>query len=478
MSLCGVKFIANPTEEQKLKLSQWMGCSRFIYNSKCAEDEYFRKFRNSSLSLTGHSISIDRSYSQFKSELTPWLSDCPSQILRSSAFHWYEAYQRYFKGLSGRPRKKKKGQRESIWLTNEVFTLKSFTDDKTGETKYKLFVGTQRNNIGYLEFFPHRDFLNPNSVTISKKNGNYYVSFNYENGKAHKTKERLLEEFSKLDESTLEEKANGLDRGVVVPLYSSTNEQFDFTPEQKASLAKCELKLKEFQKKLARQKLGSHRREKTKRKIASLHQHMANIRRDFAHKTTRKLVDSDKEVFVLEDLKVKNMTASPEPKLSDDKKTYLPNGANAKAGLNKAILSKCWGMVSTFLNYKALKLNKLVVKIPPQKTSQQCAKCGHIDPESRISQAEFICKICQHSENADLNAAKVIKGRGIKQILDFPKSQSVSSESSLAGTQERTRRGIVRPYKPKVSKAAHNPVSTPTSRKKRETCSLYGQVVH
>ncbi len=463
MSQCGVKFKANPTEEQKLKLSQWMGCARFIYNAKCDEDEYFRRFRNHSLALTGEHIPIDRTYSQFKTELTPWLKDCPSQILRSSAFRWYEAYQRFFQGLSGRPTKKKKGQRDSIWLTKELFKLETILDDKTGQTKYRLFVGAERNNIGYLSFEPHRDFLNPNSVTISKKNGNYYVSFNYEDGKSHKTQEQLMQEFSQLDESTLAEKANGLDRGVVIPLYSSTNEQFDFTPEQKKALAKCELKLKEFQKKLSRQKLGSKRREQTKRKIANIHQHMANIRRDFAHKTTHKLVSSDKEVFVLEDLKVKSMTASPEAKLSNDKKTYLPNKASAKAGLNRSILNSCWGLISTFLSYKALNLNKLVVKVPPKFTSQECAKCGHIHPESRLSQAEFVCKICGHAENADLNASKVIKARGIKQLLDFSESQGASSESSLAGMRERARGGIVRPVKPKVSQATLNSASYFTS---------------
>lgn len=472
MSQCGVKFIAYPTEEQKLVLSQWMGCARFIYNAKCEQDEYYRKFQRNSLSLTGESVPIDRTYSQFKTELTPWLEDCPSQILRSSAFHWYEAYQRYFKGLSGRPRKKIKGRRDSIWLTNEVFKLETITDEKTGEKKHKLFIGTPRNNIGYLEFFHHRDFQQPNSVTISKKNGNYYVSFSYEDSLSIKTEKELTEEFSKLDESTLASMANGLDRGVVVPVYSSANEQFDFTLEQKKSLAKCELKLVEYQKKLSRQKIGSKRREQTKRKIANLHQHMTNIRRDFAHKTTRKLVDSNKEIFVLEDLKVKNMTSSPEPKLSDDKKTFLPNGSSAKAGLNKAILNSCWGLVSTFLSYKAIKVNKLVVKVPPRFSSQECAKCGHIHPDSRMSQSEFICAICGHADNADRNAAKVIAKRGVRQILDFSKSQDVSSESLLVGTRERARRGIVRPKKTKVSKAARNPASIPTSRKKREACSL------
>lgn len=456
MSLNGVKFKANPTSEQKLILSQWMGCARFIYNAKCDEDQYLRTFLRHSLSLTGWSIPIDQTYSQFKTELTPWLKDCPSQILRNSAVRWYEAYQRYFQGLAQRPTKKKKGKKDSIWLTRELFQIEIVFDPETKQKSYQLFIGTKTNSIGYLSFVAHRDFFQPNSITISKKNGSYYVSFNYENGLVLKTQDQLIEEFSKLDETSLIEKTNGLDRGVVVPLYSSTSQQFDFTQEQKQALAKCETRLKFYQKKLARQKLGSKRREQTKRKIANIYEHMANIRKDFAHKTTHKLVNGEKEIFVLEDLKVKNMTKSPEAKLAEDKKTYLPNGGSAKAGLNKAILASCWGLITTFLGYKAIKVNKLVIKVPPHHSSQECANCGHIHPDNRLSQSEFVCKVCNYSENADLNAARVIAKRGVKLILDFSKPQSVSSESLSAGTRKIARGGTLRPKKPKVSQAAQN----------------------
>ncbi len=200
---------------------------------------------------------------------------------------------------------------------------------------------------------------------------------------------------------------------------SSKAEQFDFTDLEKQALAKCQARLKFYQKKLSRQKLCSKRREQTKKKIANLYEHMANIRKNFARKTTRNLVNSDSEIFVLEDLKVKNMTASPKAKLGEDEKTYLPNGSSAKAGLNKAILSSCWGLTATFIAYKAIKLNKLVIKVQPKFSSQECAKCGYIHPDNRLSQSEFVCKACNSTENADLNAARVIAKRGVKLLFGF-----------------------------------------------------------
>src|SRR5688572_26056871 len=121
MALTGIKFKAYPTGEQKHTLSQWIGCARFIYNAKCDDDKYLRTFLAHSLRLTGQNVPIDQTYSQYKSELSPWLSDCPSQILRNSAVIWYQAYQRFFQGQGGRPKRKRKGGKDSIWITSELF---------------------------------------------------------------------------------------------------------------------------------------------------------------------------------------------------------------------------------------------------------------------------------------------------------------------------------------------------------------------
>ena len=83
-------------------------------------------------------------------------------------------------------------------------------------------------------------------------------------------------------------------------------------------------------------------------------------------------------------------------------------------GLNKAILSKGWYKLVLFSTYKAKRENKVVFKVSPHYTSQECADCGHTQPENRVTQASFVCCSCGHAENADLNAAKVIKKRAIK----------------------------------------------------------------
>ena len=52
--------------------------------------------------------------------------------------------------------------------------------------------------------------------------------------------------------------------------------------------------IKRLQRRLARQQKGSNRRAKTKYLIAVHHAKKANIRHDFAHKTSRSLVNSER----------------------------------------------------------------------------------------------------------------------------------------------------------------------------------------
>ena len=57
-----------------------------------------------------------------------------------------------------------------------------------------------------------------------------------------------------------------------------------------------------------------------------------------------------------------------------------------------------------------------MILIAPNYTSQECADCGHIQPENRVTRDDFVCQVCGHAENADMNAAKVIKKRAITLI--------------------------------------------------------------
>lgn len=417
--LTGIKLRAYPTAAQKKTLSQWMGCARVIWNGKVDEENYHRTYARKYCTV-GTYPPIDQKAAHFKSdELTPWLSDCPSQILRNSAVNWYDTYKKFTKGQCGKPKRKAKTDRGSIHLTREVF---SFERNSFG--KLTLFIGTKKNNIGYLSFKAHKAFEIPNSLYVRKERGQYYVSFCYEtnteNNKSETDKSisSNAEHLAFLQGATrefLDEFTVGIDRGVAVPVQAGEL-SFDFSDRQKDKFFKIDRYLKRLQKKLARQKKGSVRRGRTKHRIACYHGKKANIRLDFNHKTSRALVNSPAKVFIFEALKVGHMTKRPKAKV-DESGRFISNKAKQKAGLNRAILHSGWHMFESFTRYKAAHAGKAFFKINPAHTSQECAVCEHIHPDNRKNQSEFLCVACGHADNADHNASMVIKKRGVKLIL-------------------------------------------------------------
>jgi putative transposase len=414
--LMGIKLQAHPTEEQKLVLSQWMGCARFIWNAKCDEHRYFNIFARKYHPI-GVYAPIDCSYAQYKDdELSPWLKECPSNILRNSASRWYCTYQNFMSGLCGKPKRKRKTSSGSIYLTRELFRFEKCEDGVT-----RLFIGAVRNNIGYLSIRNHDSYQEPKSIYIKKRNGCYWVAFCYEddldNSEMHTPKDNL-KYLSKAPKEYLEKHTIGIDRGVVRPVQAG-NEVYDLTPNQKRSQKVKEKYVKRYQRRLSKQVKGSNRRHRTKSKLSKSHEKIANIRNDFCHKTSHSIVSNpDAKIFILEDLKTRNMTRSPKAKRDDKTGKWLRNGKKAKAGLNRSILRVGWHILEEYIKYKSYRLGKAWFKVSAYQTSQECAVCGHTHPDNRKSQSRFVCGSCGHTDNADHNAAGVIKKRAIKLILD------------------------------------------------------------
>ena len=196
--------------------------------------------------------------------------------------------------------------------------------------------------------------------------------------------------------------AVGIDRGVVNTLATSDGE-FDQAP----SLTKPErARLARLQRKMARQKKGSGRRERTKLTIAQLRAGETDRVKDWVEKTTTSLVVGY-DLIAVEALKTKNMTRSA-------RGTVEVPGRNvaAKSGLNREILAQRWGLFGQRLRDKCGPAGVVLVEVNPANTSRRCHACGHAAKENRESQAVFGCVACGHCANADVNAARNILAAG------------------------------------------------------------------
>ena len=321
---------------------------------------------------------------------------------------------RFFSGLARKPVFQRKDGRQSVWITSELFRFR--TND---ETQFEeLILGTKKFPVGVLPFKAHTPYSRPASLHVSVEAGKWFVSFSSDDGLPEPKEEDTISWLRMFSEEELEGKTLGFDRGVTIPVMASDGRRIDFSSVQKIRMEKKERVRKRWQRKLSRQVKGSNNRKESKTRLSRSFEYAKNVRKDVIHKATRDLVsDPDRTLFVVEDLKVKNMTRSPEPK-KDESGRNVRNGARAKAGLNWAILSSCWGLFVVLLSYKARRSGKLVIKVSPQFSSQECARCGHIHPDNRPSQAGFVCQRCGLADNADLNASRVIAKRGIRLLLE------------------------------------------------------------
>jgi putative transposase len=402
-----------------------MGCQRIIYNAKVQEDRYYRRFQRRMVGTAGMEVPIDQQYSRFITEQTAFLRQVPPQILRNGAVRWRQAYQRFFKKLSGRPKMKRKSGRQSVWLTSELFEFRPIVDDTTGAVcGYHLHVGTDKFPVGSIPYVAHRPHGIPSSLYIAIEGGHWWLSFAAEDPTVTMPKktvdaatEQIAEDLRHLSPEQLAVRTLGGDRGVAKPLMTSDGHVFDLLPVQKTRIKKAWRQHKRWQRRASRRKKGSQNQKKAYRKVAHYQQYEKNVRHEYAHQTSHALVvNAAYDLYVFEDLPIQQMTKRPKAK-KDVAGHFLPNGRAAKAGLNRAILASAWGQVVTFTRYKALRRGKLVIAVPFAYSSQECAECAFTSPDNRPSQAAFVCQRCGHADNADHNAAVVIAKRGIAKLL-------------------------------------------------------------
>jgi putative transposase len=411
----GNRFRLYPNSAQQKMLSQWIGCQRFIYNAKVQEHALDSYFAYKTMQHINAHPPLDCTIAQFKSkELTPWLYDCPSQILRNGAYIWRQTMQGFLRGLNKKARRQHGHGELGVWLTSELFSFVPIVDTGTGEILgHKLMVGTKKHPVGAIVFVAHKTYKIPKSIHIKRNGSKWYLSFNYDDGDYEWTDADNIARLSQFSDEELAKAAIGVDRGVAIPFATSALGNFDYSDAQKKTLSKCDRYIRRHSRIAARRTQGGSNCKKAWQRVAKYHARIKDIRNDFAHQTSHAIASNPSvELIGFEKLNNTGMVKKPKAK-QDACGKWIQNGARAKAGLSKAILGSVWGSVKDKTAYKARRLGKLVVEVKAAYSSQECSQCGTIHAENRQAQALFSCLHCGHTENADTNASKVIAKRAI-----------------------------------------------------------------
>ena len=212
------------------------------------------------------------------------------------------------------------------------------------------------------------------SATVSEQAGRWYVSIQVE--------EEHAEPGIALGETI------GIDLGIKAMATLSDGRVF-----RNAKALGSHLKvLKRLCRQHARKQQGSKNRQKAARKLARLHAHIANLRKDTLHQVTSLIVAKTKPdqerptCIVLEDLHVSGMVK------------------NRK--LSRAIVDVGFSEFCRQLEYKANQAGSLVYTVSRwEPSSKTCSWCGWVDEDLTLSDRIFSCEECGYVIDRDVNAA-------------------------------------------------------------------------
>jgi len=388
MSKQAYKFRLYPTRKQRDRLQQTLDACRILYNAALTErrdayqfhvrqhpnyyDEATRRERSRELEITYYSQA--HQLTEIK-VIREEYHEIHAQVLQDVLRRVQKAFDAFFRRCKagekpGYPRFRGQGRYNSFTYPQVGFSL---THD------HRICL----SKIGSIKVLLHRAIKGTIKTCTVKREGDvWYVIFTCD------------VESEPLPEN---DKVVGIDLGLLHFATFSTGE----TIENPRYLRKAEKQLERLQQALSRQKRGSHRRRKVGKLLGKAHRKVANQRRDFLHKQSRKLVNAY-GVLIFEELQPANMSKRPKTK-QDENGCYLPNGAAAKSGLNKSLADAGWGMFQQFCVYKAANASRAMLFVNPKYTSQICSGCGTI-VKKELSERWHSCE-CGCSLDRDHNAA-------------------------------------------------------------------------
>ncbi|MDJ0796380.1 MAG: RNA-guided endonuclease TnpB family protein [Calothrix sp. MO_167.B12] len=391
-----VKVRLYPTDQQKQILAQHFGCARWWYNyglNQCIE----------TYKATGKGLSQSALNSMLpalkKDKETEWLKDCYSQVLQSVSLNLSRAYQNFFEGRAKYPRFKSYHHRQSIQYPQSVKQI----DDCL---KFPGRVGVVKAKI-------HRPLDGKiKTVTVSKcPSGKYYASV-------------LMEYEDDNPTSSTDGKVIGIDLGIkdFAITYDGNKTSKYSNPKH---LYKYQKRLAVKQRIAARKHKGSNRRNKANKIVARVYERVSNVRCDYLHKLSRKIVDNN-QVVVVENLNVKGMVR------------------NRK--LAKAISDTSWGIFVNFLSYKLEKEGKVLIEIDRWfPSSKLCSNCHYQISDLPLEIRAWTCPSCGTHHDRDGNAAQNIRAEGMRML-----SSSGMGEANASGEDVRPTRG----RKPKMRQSS------------------------
>lgn len=375
------KIEINPITEQKSKIHQTIGVSRFIYNFYIAHNKEIYEKEGEFISGMDFSKWLNNEYVPNNQD-KQWIKDVSSKATKQAIMNGDKAFKDFFKGTKGFPRFKKKKNQD----VKAYFPKNNKTDWTLERHRVKIpTLGWVRlKEFGYI---PTNSIVK--SGTVSQKANKYYVS--------------ILVEEDDVKVSQSKNKGIGIDLGIKDFAICSDGNTFK-NINKTSTVKKVEKKLKREQRKLSRKyeslkvrnkniKEGEVTRQNIQKqivKVQKIHQRLTNIRTDYINKTVSSITKQKPSYVTIEDLSVSNMMKNKH--------------------LSKAIASQKFFEFRTKLTSKSKENNielRIVDRFYP--SSKTCSNCGEIKKDLKLKDRLYKCDICETIIDRDLNASINLK---------------------------------------------------------------------
>ena len=378
--------------DKQAAVNQQIGNARVVHNDYLSKREEYYKETKKALTV-----------SQYKKDYLPalkkekeYLNGTDKFVYENACRNVDDAYNRFFKGLSGFPKyaSKTKPNVNSFTtnFTNNNIELKLIDGipyvklPKIGNVRFILPKGKTLNDIQ-----PHE--VSIKAATVSKEpDGSYRIALRMEsvidkpvfptfiNAREIISVDLGLKEFGVF---------GNLEEPIPVP-----------NPRWIKIHAK---RLRRFQQSLSRKQYdhkthtGSKNWEKARAKVAKEQRKIADQRKDFHHKLSRAIADNC-TAFICEDLAVKNMMKNRH--------------------LAKAIASVGWSQFLTMVKYKMERAGKYFRKVSRwYPSSQTCGCCGYKNTDVKdLAVRKWVCPKCGTLHDRDINAQQNIFRMGMRLL--------------------------------------------------------------
>ena len=380
--LMAYKTEISPTPDQQTLINKTIGVCRYVYNFFIAHNK--ERYEQGEKFMSGMDFSkwLNNEYLPNNPDKA-WIKEVSAKAVKQSIMNAERAFKRFFKGLSGFPKFKKKSKSDV-----KMYFVKN-------DAKMVIHCERHRMKIPTLSWvrLKEKGYIPTNAVirsgTVSYQAGRYYVSVIIE---ALDAKPRLL----------LNDFGIGVDLGVKDLAICSHGAKFE-NVNNTSTVRKIEKKLKREQRKLSRkyeslkqrnknQEEGRATRQNIQKQVLSvqkLHQRLYNIRTNHINQAINNLVKTKPSYISVEDLNISGMMKNRH--------------------LSRAIAQQKFYEFRTKLENKCKTMGielRVVDRFYP--SSKLCYGCGHIKSDLKLSDRIYQCE-CGYTANRDFNASLNIK---------------------------------------------------------------------